>query len=56
MGFHTFLSQQIHEMPEQFLFGLDYEGCDVKAHIDFIEHLEIPDMEKEICKLFDEFH
>lgn len=48
MGFHKLLSQQIHEMPERFLFGSDYEGCDIKKHVDFIVRLDISDLEKQM--------
>lgn len=47
MKFCELLSQQIHEMPERFLFGSDYESCDIKEHIDFIDKLRISDIEKE---------
>ena len=47
MKFCELLSQQIHEMPECFLFGSDYESCDIKEHIDFIDKLRISDIEKE---------
>ncbi len=48
MGFRKLLSQQIHEMPERFLFGSDYAGCDIKEHVDFINQLDISDIEKEM--------
>ncbi len=48
MGFRKLLSQQIHEMPERFLFGSDYAGCDIKEHMDFIHQLDISDIEKEM--------
>lgn len=47
-AFHKLLSQQIHEMPERFLFGSDYEGCDIKEHMDFIDKLALSDIEKEM--------
>lgn len=48
MGFRKLLSQQIYEMPERFLFGSDYAGCDIKKHVDFINQLDISDIEKEM--------
>lgn len=33
-------------MPRRFLFGSDYEGCDIKEHVNFIDKLELSDMEK----------
>lgn len=35
-------------MPERFLFVLDYEGCDIKEHMDFIDKLDLSDIEKEM--------
>ena len=48
LGFRELLSQQIHEMPERFLFGSDYEGCDIKEHVDFINKMALSDIEKEM--------
>ena len=48
MEFHELLSQQIREMPERFLFGSDYGGCDIKEHVDFIDKLDISVIEKEM--------
>lgn len=48
MELRELLSQQIHEMPERFLFGSDYEGCDIKEHVDFIDNLDISAIEKEM--------
>lgn len=48
IGFSELLSQQIHEMPERFLFGSDYEGCDIKEHVDFIDNLGLSGIEKEM--------
>lgn len=48
MEFRGLLSQQIREMPHRFLFGSDYEGCDIKEHVDFIEKLDISDIDKEM--------
>lgn len=48
LGFRELLSQQIHEMPERFLFGSDYEGCDIKEHVDFIDKMALSDIEKEM--------
>ena len=47
-GFRKLLSKQIHEMPERFLFGSDYAGCDIKEHVVFINQLDISDIEKEM--------
>lgn len=51
LGFRELLSQQIHEMPERFLFGSDYEGCDIKEHVDFIDKMALSDIEKEMVYL-----
>lgn len=48
MEFRELLSQQIREMPERFLFGSDYEGCDIKEHVNFVDKLDISDIEKEM--------
>lgn len=48
LGFRELLSQQIHEMPEWFLFGSDYEGCNIKEHVDFIDKMVLSDIEKEM--------
>jgi len=48
MRFRKLLLQQIHKMPEHFLFGSGYEGCDIKEHVDFINQLDISDIEKEM--------
>lgn len=41
------LTAWIQKMPERFLFGSDYEGCNPMEHIQFIKNLKISDMEME---------
>lgn len=31
-----------------FLFGSDYADCDIKEHVDFINQLDISDIEKDM--------
>lgn len=33
-------------MPERFLFGSDYEGCDIKENMDFIDKLDLSDIKR----------
>lgn len=41
------LSEYIRRMPNRFLFGSDYAGCDQMKHIRFIQGLDITDKQRE---------
>lgn len=44
----TVLERFIPQMPERFIFGSDYAGCDRKQHIDLCMSLDIPAEFKEM--------
>lgn len=40
-AFREILESVIHSIPERFIFGSDFGGCSQKAHLDFVQNLNI---------------